>query len=400
MKLKFTYLLISGLIALLSLPSNNNNEGVELLTQETTFEAGQSIILKFSGSSEETPSLYVSNSYGSTLIRPYLESGTLNYQIPKSISNKKGVVNWKLLAKISLSGSFNIITKQKTVSLETYLGPPSIQAGGTDYSMLVVIPTDSYDNPLADSTKVTVKHQFLDNQRNEDVLIKNRIAYKNIYSETKTGRILVSSECTGLNSKEYTVNVMPAIPTSFDISYQRNHNYADGNQITTFSTSIIKDKFGNMVSDGTYVEFFISNNSKHILKTFGTSINGIAHAKMIHPDHEDQWTVKAFVEGMAESNQIELVYNPIISDFNVVFSESNRTITVGSLKSFMNQMVPDGLEVSLSVYENDIKLKTLTKSSFEGYASFKLDNNNFPSKNYMFKIKTAGIEKTYPNIKL
>lgn len=399
MKLKFTYLLISGLIALLSIPFNNI-EGIQLITQATTFEAGQSIILKFSSSTDQTPSLYVSNSYGSTIIKPNIESGTINYQIPQSISNKTGVVNWKLLSNSSLSGTFNIISIQKTTSLETYLGPPSIQAGGTDYSMLVVIPTDSFDNPLADDTKVTVKHLFLDNQSNEDVLIKNRIAYKNIYSETKTGRILVSSECIGLNSKEYTVNVMPAIPTGFVISSKRNHEYADGNQITTFSTSIIKDKYGNIVSDGTFVEFFISNNSKHILKTSGTSINGIALAKMIHPDHEDQWTVKAFVEGMAESNQIELVYNPIISDFNTVFSKSNRAITVGPLKSFMNQMVPDGLEVSLSVYENDIKIETLTKSSFEGYATFKLDNNNFPNKNYMFKIKTAGIEKTYPNIKL
>ncbi|NNC49111.1 MAG: hypothetical protein HKO01_01070 [Flaviramulus sp.] len=399
MKLKITYSLISALLALLSIPSNNI-EGIQLLTQETTFEAGQSIILKFSGYTEETPRLYVSNSYGSTIITPLAESDYLNYQIPESISNKTGFVSWKLLGKSLLSGTFNIISKQKTVVLETYLGPPSIQAGGTDYSMLVVIPTDSFDNPLVDGTKVTVKHQFLDNQSNEDILIKNRIAYKNIYSETKTGRILVSSECLGLNSKEFTVNVMPAIPTGFDISYQRNHDYADGNQITTFSTSIINDKYGNLVSDGTYVEFFISNNSNHILKTFGTAINGVAHAKMIHPDHEDQWTVKAYVEGMAESNQIELVYKPIISDFNAVFSESNRTINVGPLKSFMSQMIPDGLEVSLSVYENDIKLETLTKSSFEGYVTFKLDNNNFPGKNYTFKIKTAGIEKTYPNIKL
>ncbi|MGB5419901.1 hypothetical protein [Algibacter sp.] len=400
MKLNFTYLLISGLIALLSITSNGNNGDIQLLTKETTFEAGQSIILKFSSNADETPSLYVSNSYGSTIIKPNIESGIINYQIPQSISNKTGIVSWKLIADSSLSGTFNIISKQKTVALETYLGPPSIQAGGTDYSMLIVIPTDSYDNPLADSTKVTVKYQFLDNQHIEDVLIKNRIAYKNIYSETKTGRILVSSECTSLNSKEYTVNVIPAIPTSFVISYQRNHGYADGNQITTFSTSIIKDKYGNIVSDGTYVDFFISNNSKHVLKTSGTSINGIANAKMIHPDHEDQWTVKAFVEGMAESNQIALIYNPIISDFKAVFSESNRTITIGPLKSFMNQMIPDGLEVSLSVYKNYIKLKTLTKSSFEGFATFKLDNNNFPSKNYTLKIKTAGAEKTYPNIKL
>lgn len=399
MKLKITYILISGLIALFSMPPNTVEE-IQLLTKETTFEAGQSIVLKFSSHTDETPSLYISNSYGSTLIQPAIESGALNYQIPQSISKKTGVVNWKLLANTSLSGKFNINSKQETTSLETYLGPPSIEAGGNDYAMLVVIPTDSYDNPLADGTKVTAKHQFLENQYDNAIFIKNRIAYKNIYSETKTGRILISSECLGVNSKEYTVNVLPAIPTDFTISNERNHDYADGNQISTFYTSVIKDKLDNVVSDGTYVEFFITNTSNHILKTSGTTINGVAHAKMIHPDHEEKWIVKAYIEGMAESNKIELTFNPIILDFKAVFSENNRTITIGPLKSFMNQMVPDGLEVLLTVYENDKKLQTLKKSSFEGYATFKLDENNFPNKNYTLKIQTAGIEKKYTNIKL
>lgn len=400
MTLKYTYLLIYGWMVLLSMPSYANNGAIELITKTTQFEAGQSITLKFSNTYNETPSLYVCYSYGSTLIKPNKESGILNYQIPKPISNKTGVVNWKLLANNSLSGAFTIISKQNTVALETYLGPPSIQAGGTDYTMIVVIPTDDFDNPLADSTKVTVKHQFLDNQNEEVVLMKHRMAYKNIYSETKTGRILVSSECLGFNSKEYTVNVLPAIPTDFNISHSRNHDYADGNQITSFSTSIIKDKFGNIVSDGTYIDFFITNSSNSILKTSGTTISGIAHAKMIHPDHEDVWTVKAFIEGMAESNPIELAYKPIISDFDVVFSKNNRLVTVGPLKSFMNQMVPDGLEVSLSVFQNDVKLDTLNKSAFEGHATFKLDTNNFPSDNYTLKIETAGVQKTYTNIKL
>ena len=400
MTLKHTYLLLFGWMVLLSMPSYGNNGTIELITKTTEFEAGQSITLKFSNTDNATPSLYVSNSYGATLIKPEKDSGILNYQIPQSISNKTGVVHWKLLANNSLSGTFSIISKQKTAALETYLGPPSIQAGGTDYSMLVVIPTDDFDNPLADSTKVTVKHQFLDNQKKKVVLMKNRIAYKNIYSEIKTGRILVSSECLEFNSKEYTVNVLPAIPTDFDITYNRNHDYADGNQITTFSTSIIKDQYGNLVSDGTYVDFFITNRSNHILKTSGTTINGIAYAKMIHPDHEDQWTVKAFIEGMAESKPIQLAYKAIISDFNVQFSENSRTVTIGPLQSFMHQMVPDGLEVSLSVFQNDIKLKTLTKSAFEGYATFKLDTNNFPSDNYTLKIETAGVQKTYTNVKL
>ncbi|MFI1773307.1 hypothetical protein [Thalassobellus citreus] len=400
MKIKFTYLLIISMVFSSFTSTVKNNDAFKLLTTSTEFEAGSSISLKFSNESSEKPNLYLSNSYGSTIIKPNTESGILNYQIPQTISNKTGIVNWKLLSTSSLSGKFKITSKQKVASMETYLGPPSIEAGGTDYAMLVVIPTDVLDNPLTDSTKVNVKHQFLENQNDEDILIKNNIAYKNIYSETKTGRILVSSECLGINSKEYTINVLPAIPTDFSISYQRNHDYADGNQITSFSTSTIKDKHGNIVSDGTYVEFFINNTSKNILKTFGTTINGIAKAKMIHPDHEDNWTVKAFIEGMAESNSITLAYKPVITNFDVAFSSNNRIITIGPLKSFMNQMIPDGLEVSLSIYENNTKLKTLYKSSFEGFATFKLDTNNAPSSTYTFIIKAAGIEKTHSNIKL
>ncbi|MBJ2175418.1 hypothetical protein JBL43_14285 [Aureibaculum sp. A20] len=400
MKIKFTYLIISGLLALLAIPSSSTMENFQLLTKNTAYVAGNPIILKFSNTNEEKPRLYVSNSYGSTVIKSETDSEILNFNIPELISNKTGIVNWKLLGNQSLSGKFYIHPKQKTETLEIYLGPPSIAAGGSDYSMFVVIPTDIYDNPLADSTKVTVKHQFLENENDDTIIMKNRIAYTNIYSESKTGRILVSSECLGLNSKENTINVMPGIPTNFSISSERNHDYSDGNQITTFSTSIIKDTYGNIVSDGTFVNFFITNTSKNILKTSGTTLNGIAFAKMIHPDHEENWTVKAIIEGMAESDVIELSYKSIISDFQVTFAEDNRTITVGPLKSFMDQMIPDGLEVLLSVYKNDQKLKTLSKSSSNGYAIFTLDKNTFPSKTYTLKIKAAKIEKSFINTKL
>ena len=377
------------------------NDKLLLLTTETEFEAGSIIDLKFSTKNGYGPNLYLSNSYGSIILSSSLKKSILSYRLPKSFSNKRGIINWKLLSGDSLlSGKFNIYPKQEVATMETYLGPPSIEAGGTDYTMLVVIPTDTYDNPLKDSTQVSVRHQFLTNVNRDVIYTKNGIGYKNIFSELKTGRILISSESLNKNSKEYDVNVLPAIPTNFSITYKRNHEYADGNQITSFSTSIIKDKHGNVVSDGTYVDFFITNTSNHILKTSGSTINGSATAKMIHPDHRDSWTVKAFIEGMAESNSLSLSYKQAVLDFQVRFSKDNRTVTIGPLKSFMNQMIPDGLEIKLHIYKNGTKMKTLYKNSFEGYTSFKLNSDSFPKDNYTFKIETAGIEKTYQNIKL
>ncbi|MBU3821261.1 Ig-like domain-containing protein [Flavobacteriaceae bacterium XHP0103] len=399
MKLNFTYLLVLGLLSMIFI--DENNDEFTLITKETQFEAGKNIELEFSGSNQEKPTLYISNSYGSSIIKPTLKLDVLGYKLPRAICERTGVIYWKLLSGSNkLSGKLSIYPKLEVATMETYLGPPSIEAGETDYSMLVVIPTDVYDNPLPDSTKVIVKHQFLGNLSEDVVLTRNRISFKNIYSKTISGRILVASECLDKDSKEYTIDVMPAIPTNFTISYQQNHNYADGNQITTFSTSIIKDRYGNIVSDGTYVQFFITNNSNNILKTSGTTINGIATAKMIHPDHEDNWIIKAYVEGIAESNEISLFYKKVIEDFEVVFSEDNRKITIGPLKSFMNQMIPDGMEISLSIYENDKKIKTLYKSSYEGFATFKLNANDFPNNMYRLKIKVAGVGKTYSRIKL
>jgi hypothetical protein len=405
MELKITYLLFS-IIVLLSknnpIDSSSVIDKPQLLTKEITYYAEDSILLKFTNVLSTPLSLYMSNSYGSTLIKPTIKRPFSNFKVPEFMSSKVGIISWTLIhnSKSLLKGTFTIHPKQVLKSLESYIGPPSIEAGGKDYSMIVVIPTDNYDNPLQDSTKVYINHQFLETQQQTQILTKNRIGYKNIYSPKKTGRILVSSESLGLSSKEYAINTMPAIPTDFNILSSRNHKYADGNQITTFSTSIIKDVYGNIVSDGTYVEFFITNNSNAILKTAGTTIAGIASSKMIHPDQKDRWIVKAYIEGMAESNRIELAYASVISNFEVAFSNENRQIRIGPLKSFMGQLTPDGLEITLIIYENSKEFKTIIKDSNEGFVLFKLNPNEFPKNNYSVIISAAGIEQSFNRIQL
>ncbi|WP_241678396.1 hypothetical protein [Algibacter amylolyticus] len=368
---------------------------------KTEYEVGSSIVLKFPATKAIAPLLYCSNSYGSTLISGNRENQELHYKIPDNISEKIGLINWQLLdAKTPVSGNISITPKAEVATMETYIGPPSIEAGGTDYTMLVVIPTDSLDNPVPNNTAVHANFQFLDSEEKEAILTNNLIAFKNINSKKESGRMLVSSECLGINSKEFTINVFAAIPTNFRISSTRPHDYADGNQITTFSTSIIKDRHNNVVSDGTFVTFIITNAENNILKTTGTTIDGVATSKIIHPDFKDQWRITAFVDGMAESNGITLNYKQVIEDFEVSFSNNNRTILVGPLQSFMEQMIPDGLQVKLLVFKGDKLFKTLTKTSFNGYANFTLKPAIFENETYNFELKTAGKTKVFKSKKL
>ncbi|MFT5846607.1 MAG: hypothetical protein ACJARX_000849 [Psychroserpens sp.] len=404
MRLKPIYILLLGLIVLSSFAAIQDSEmriDTQLLTTQTEFEAGSAIILKFSASEITQPKLYCSSSYGSTLVTPSIQENMLLFTIPKNISKKTGQVQWKLLNDAtSLSGQFKIVPIQEVTSMETYIGPPSIEAGGTDYTMLVVIPTDRLDNALPDNTIVDAKHQFLRNETSDAITTKNSIAYKNIYSEEKSGRMLVSSESKNTNSKEYTITVFPAIPTNFNISALRPHNYADGNQITTFETSVIKDKHNNVVSDGTYVSFYITNHKNNSLKTSGTTIKGVATAMMIHPDYKTQWSIKAYVDGMAESDMITLDYEQVINDFEVNFSKYNRNITIGPLQSFMKQMIPDGLQVTLLVYKDDILLETLHKTSIDGIVNFNLNPNSLKKGTYNIVITTAGLEQSFKALQL
>ena len=159
-----------------------------------------------------------------------------------------------------MSGHINILPKQNVANIETYIGPPSIEVGSSNYSMMVTIPIDEYDNPLKDSTQVQINHQFLDNRQYDDIYSKNGIAYKNISAYEKSGRIILSAQSQGVNSKEFDVTVYPSIPKDFNIKENRIHNYADGNHIITLRTSVLSDTYGNIVSDGTFVYFTIENN--------------------------------------------------------------------------------------------------------------------------------------------
>lgn len=404
MLLKRTYIFVLGLILLSSFAIVQHNDAtnpIQLVTTQTDYNVGKPIVLKFTASEVEKPLLYCSNSYGSTLVSAIAEEGTLQYIIPENIIKKIGVVNWIVLDKNkSAAGQFNIIPKAEVTTMETYIGPPSIEAGGTDYTMLVVIPTDSLDNPVPTNTKVNARFQFLASEENYDIFTNNLIAWRNINSKRESGRMLVSSESLGINSKEFTINVWAAIPTDFKISAKRPHNYADGNQVTTFNTSVIKDKQDNVVSDGTFVTFFITNDHGNILKTTGTTINGVAHSKIIHPDFKDNWSIKAYVDGMAESDTIALSYQSVIEDFDVTFANKNREILVGPLQSFMEQMIPDGLHVKLLIYKDNVLIDTIIKTSFNGYVTFNLKPAVYQNDTYSFSVETAGINKTFNNKKL
>lgn len=400
MKIKNYILIIIGFCyQLLFSQHKTENSSLVLYTTDTIFVAGKFTSLDFSTTNTFTPELYITNSFGSTVLKPMRIKKYLFYKIPNNIKNKRGRINWTLIHdKKSLKhGIIDIISDTIVKKIETYVGPPSVQAGGRDFAMSVMIPVDTLDNPVMDNSKIIFKNQFLTQEDTTLLYIKNLISHHNIYSTLKTGRFLISSNCYNRQSTEHTLNVWASLPTNFKISATSNHMYADGNQICTINTSILKDDYGNIVTDGTAVNIIVEDKNGDILSANGNTINGVAITKFVHPDHEQSWKIKAYVYGMAESNVISLFFKQVIQDFDVSFTEHNREITVGPLKSFMNQMIPDGLRVELDIRKEDKSHKYMIGTSRGGYVTFYLDPENYKNETYNFKITTAEVSKIFKN---
>lgn len=399
MDIKHAFLL---LIYFFSVGFNAQKKKITLLNKQKNYSVKDTITLQFNVNNKHKYQLYCSNSYGSTVIKPVSDKETVLFQIPKYISSKRGILHWALLinGNTTLKDNITIRPLKNSTKLEMYLGPPSIEAGKTDFSMLVAIPTDSLDNPLQDGTKFKLQKQFKDSKQSQPLTIENLLGFKKIYATKQSGRMLISTTHVKQNSTEYSLNIVPAAPKNFKIFAKRNHKYSDGNQITTFYTSIIKDKFNNVVSDGTLVYFYIKDNKNNILKTLGQTVNGIAQAKILHPDSPTKWKINAFVEGIANSNTISLQYDQVIKDYKVKFSDNNSTIKVGPLQSFMKQMIPDGLLVTLNVLQKDKVIKTYKLESRNGYVIFNINKDFYKKRNYSLRIEAAGVVKIFKNVLL
>ncbi|PRP66229.1 hypothetical protein [Nonlabens agnitus] len=338
---------------------------------------------------KENFKLIVSGTYGSTISRPEKKDDKWFFQIPPSISKRAGVVQWDLVLEdlIIQKGEFQLLPDTKNLcALENYLGPRSIVANVRDYTMLVAIPTDSLDNMLPDDTQVFLKHQFKNKINTTPFALEKGFAWQRIPSPLSTGRISTGSTLDQISSTELVADVFPDVAVDFQLSLDQNHSYADGNEISTFKTSQITDEHGNVMTDGTLVKFFMSDANGSQWQTMASTINGYAFAKAIHPQTPTTWTVKALIQGIAESPDLIVTFKSIIDDIPVEM-QNNDTIVVGPLTSYLGQIIPDGIQVTI-----DFQGETQILFTEKGMATITFESAI--NENAEMTIATLGLTKT------
>ncbi|WP_340064985.1 hypothetical protein [Ascidiimonas aurantiaca] len=373
-----------------------NDLKVKRISAINTYYTGDPIKLSFHAVNAKNLTLFCQTAYGSTLLETLTNTENTVFLIPEYLSRRAGRLTWKLIGEqnILLQGELTILANTKsTAYLEGYAGPRMLQAGGTDHFMFAIIPVDTLDNPLPDKTKVIIWQQFQEKVITDTLRTQHLVAWKNTYSPQNSGRILTTAKCNGSTFKELTIDVYPAYPENFTLKAHRNHNYADGNQITTFKTSVIKDPFGNIIADGTMVVFTVTNSDNSRLTGYGYTVNGIALTSMLHPDKKNEWKVKAYVEGIAESNEISITYNDAVKEFQTRFDAQSGTLEVGPVMSFMGQLIPDGYEIQIETRKQGLFVERSLIPTYQGKASFKFAQTKYPKGEYSVHIEAGGIKK-------
>ncbi len=363
---------------------------------------GNAIEFEFYVKGDGMPILKLENSFGSMFFQPKIKKSTAVFNIHKKYTEQSGIYTWKLFSnkKILLQNSFFLAPKDEdTREIEVYFGPRSIKAGGYDFSMLTILPADVYDNPLSDGTPIDIFQQMSNEKQEFQNQLTDGYTWIRLYSDDNAGRMLVSGIVNEIYSKELTSMIWASNSVDFTIDYSRVHKFADANQVITYTTSIIKDKYDNVVGDGTFVRFIVENQAGGRLQAIGTTIGGIATGKLLHPAAPDTWKATAFIYGESQSNTIEVSFESAIKDYNLSFSPDNRTITVGPILSFMEQLVPDGIVIDLEIYKDKTLMGTQQTNSRLGKGVFNLEKGFYPPGDYDIKVIVTGITKEF-NLKL
>ncbi|GER60025.1 hypothetical protein ULMA_21330 [Patiriisocius marinus] len=334
----------------------------------------------------------VSGTFGTSVLKPTEDSGLARVVIPSEISQIAGQLEWILMEHEHFleKGDFRLMPTASLGTVENYLGPRSITASKRDNTMLVTVPTDSLDNMLPDDTAISMNHQFKGQTVKTPVKLKAGFGWKRIAAPLVTGRLSTGSTVGVISSKELVADVFPDIAQDFSINYERTHPFADGNELMSIKTSQIKDAQGNIMTDGTLVNFFIVDEKNNHWQTTSSTINGYAFAKILHPELPCTLSVNAVIKGMAESPKMTVDFKSIITEIPKAIFD-NSTLKVGPLTSYLGQLVQDGVEVELQLNETSWIL--LTK---DGYVSQELDSLKFPKGTYSLTVKTLGLESTYP----
>jgi hypothetical protein len=276
--------------------------------------------------------------------------------------------------------------------IESYLGPKTILSASKESSMLVMIPTDQYLNPVSKGTEVTVKEESGESDQQLSYTTRHGYVAHLINSSEHAGRRIFGGFTREAGTIQQDLLVQSGWPVSFQLVANEYFPFADGRSVTKFTSKVLVDKGENPVQDGTLIYLSVYEGELLVGYFTGKTVNGRVSFHVLNPGHACLRTYIASSTSGQKSNQIPLDYNEYQIQFLVRYNQDLEGIEVGPVQGNLGQLVPEGTRVTLEIFGNEI-LKIVEKELIKGEVFFPVSKYILPSGSYTAKVSVLSVDE-------
>ncbi len=292
---------------------------------------------------------------------------------------------------------FTVIPRAPFGPLETYVGSKSITAdGGKHWAMITAIPVDSLDNPTSDRTEVVINLSRPSGQVVKlNQVTENFITFYKIYSGYKTGKTIIGARASTSISQEKEILEEPGYPSDFTISSHNVFPFADSRQYFQVKTTLIKDIYGNIVKDGTLIDYVVFDEDGTMRQLHAYTISGVAILNVQNPMLQGEVRIQASVYGDVLSNSISVYFSANIEEIPIYYSVEDDEIIVGPLVGRLGQYLNDG---KLLEFNNETTDELSELVIMDGHTSY--DCQFLDKGDYSTIVSVGGLKREFKFSKL
>ena len=306
--------------------------------------------------------------------------GVAHFQLAPLQTQFAGTVQWMARGgTLETRSTSTILPGPAADPILPVVGPRSIVADHAHWTMIVATPRDQFFNPVAEQSPVTfrVQHPILPNQNPATGLevvqthTQHLLAWAKIYSHTSAGRTLLTANSGDAYSPERTIFEVPGLPVPFALMADRLTLPADGRQLVQISSEQIKDKFGNVLSDGAEITLLADMPGMDRRSLPAVTVDGRIYTTLQAPIQPGEMTVQAWLGGVS-SKPLHLTFTPgpavLPIKMKATLEPEQITITAGPLVGQLGQFIPDATAVTFTFTAPNGQVTTYTALVDYGYA--------------------------------
>ncbi len=333
-------------------------------------DAGDPLPVTLSGASRDldTATVVLVTTAGTHAVDVGLTSGGGTVDLAPTMTTAAGAAEvWAIAGRDQSSTSVLLLSGPPVEPLVPFVGPKSIVADGEDHAMVVVLAADRFGNPVPQRTDIELWATRPDGSRTAGTVESTGlVAWQRLFAGTLAGRTSVATSLGSVQGPVADLDEVAGRPAEIILDDPAGEALlADGRRLHVVRTKQLRDRFGNVVTDGTVVDFR-SDTPEGRRTASAPTIDGRAEVWIEAPSVPGAVQLVAQSSGVA-SLPLEIGYATAVEDVPLQLerSQDGWLIRVGPIALVDGGWIPDGTEITVDIPGRG----TVTGTSLDGGAS-------------------------------